>query len=153
MEMATQRGYSEPSIHQFSVFLENRVGILRRLIERLEETEVRIVGLSVLDTADSAIVRLVCDDADKARHTLNQAGRAYSECELVAVELPAGAAHGLLSILSALLEAEINLHYAYPMMRGAGESPALALHVDERPMAIHALRRKGFKLLDQSDIS
>jgi hypothetical protein len=151
MQFEVEKGYSEPSVRQFSVFLENRVGILRRLIERLEVTEVRIVGLSVLDTADSAIVRFVFDDADKARETLEKTGRPFSECELVAVELPPGS-RGLLSILSALLEAEINLHYAYPMMREAGELPAVALHVDERDMASRALRHKGFTLLDQSDI-
>jgi hypothetical protein len=150
MEVQTERGYSEPSVHQFSVFLENRVGILRQLIQRLESTEVKIVALSVLDTADSAVVRFVFDDADKARDVLDRAGRAYSECELVAVQLSPG--QGLLQILSTLLEAEINLHYAYSMMQDSGEGPALALHVDDRQMAIRALRHKGFRLLDQSEI-
>lgn len=150
MAYEVEKGYAEPSVHQFSVFLENRVGKLRQFIDALERIDIRIVGLSVLDTADSAIVRFVFDDADKARELLDKTGRAYSECELIAVELPERG--GLLSILSALLQAEINLHYAYTMMRSAGEAPAVALHVDERSMAIRALRHKGFTLLDQSDI-
>jgi hypothetical protein len=152
MSPETEKTYADPCVHQFSVFLENRVGMLRLLIGRLEETEVKIVGLSVLDTADSAIVRLVFDDSERARAALEKAGKAYSECDLVAVELPAGS-RGLLEVCSALLEAEINIHYAYPMMRGAGDRPALALHVDDRSLAVRALRRKSFRLLDQGDIA
>lgn len=149
MPLEVEKTYADPSVHQFSVFLENRVGMLRRFIELLESSDIQIVGISILDTADSAIVRVVFDDADRAREVLQTNGRAYTECELLAATLPTT---GLGVILSTLLQAEINLHYVYPLIRPIGEPPVIALHVDERSSAAEALRKKNIQLLDQSDI-
>jgi len=151
MNYETARAYHDPSVHQFSVFLENRVGMLRKLIDLLQAGEVRLLGLSILDTADSAIVRFVVDDSDRCRQILHGAAFAFTECEIVAVEL-SDSSSGLLRVCATLLEAEINLHYAYLIQR-AHHAATLALHVDDRVMAVRALKHRNFTLLDQSDIA
>ena len=67
----TERGYAPPSMRQFSVFLDNRVGKLLELLEAFEEAEdVHVRAISVMDSSDHAVVRLICDNTDGARHNL-----------------------------------------------------------------------------------
>jgi hypothetical protein len=146
----TARGRDWPSVRQFNVFLENRVGMLLELVRKLEASNNRIVALSVDDSADYAIVRIVLRDPDRARETFDLSGIAYVESDLLVVQLPPGP-HPLVQICKALLEAEINIHYAYPLML-ARERPALALRVDNHELAVNILRQEGFTLLTEGDL-
>src|SRR3989344_9355961 len=93
-------------VRQFGVFLENKVGRLLELIRLLDSHNVHILGLSVVDTADSAIVRLVTDDPDHAGKILREQGIAYSECRLVVVELQSSS-EDLKKVFVALIEDEL----------------------------------------------
>ena len=148
----TDRGRDWPSIRQFSVFLENRVGQLLDVVRRFENTKVRIVALSIIDSADCAIVRLVLSHPEQGREILEHAGLAISESDLVVVELP-GTPQPLLDICKALLQAEINIHYAYPMMIHPHGRAAIALHVDNHEGAVETLRRIDFQVLTESDLT
>ena len=79
---------SDP-IKQFSVFTANRLGRLHDLIALLGAHDVHVLALMVLDTTDSAIIRIVVDDPDHARDLMTEKGFAFTESELVAVEVDA----------------------------------------------------------------
>ncbi|MCS7015044.1 MAG: acetolactate synthase [Gemmatales bacterium] len=146
----TARGRDWPSVRQFNVFLENRVGMLLELVRKFEVANNRIVALSVDDSVDYAIIRLVLRDPDRARETFNLANIPYIESDLLVVQLPPDP-HPLVDICKALLQAEINIHYAYPLML-APERPALALHVDNHETAVAILRQQGFTILTEADL-
>src|SRR5438874_774700 len=95
-------GFERTRVHQFTIFLENRVGRLQTLVRALEESQTRIVALSIEESADSALVRLICSDVDVAREVLHLAGFSFSESDLLAVELPKRSRKPLISICSAL---------------------------------------------------
>jgi hypothetical protein len=144
-------GFELTRVRQFTVFLDNRVGRLGMLVRTLEEGEARICGLSIEESADSSLVRLICSDPDLSRDLLQREGFAFGESELLAVELPKNTRHPVLAICSALLAAEINIHYAYPLLvRPAG--PALALYVEDPTLAAQLLIKKGFMLIAENDL-
>ena len=144
-------GFELTRIRQFTVFLDNRVGRLGMLVRTLEENASRIVGLSIEESADSALVRLICSHPDLSRSLLEKEGFSFGESELLAVELPKTTKQPVLSICSALLAAEINIHYAYPLLvRPRG--PALALYVEDPTLAAQLLIKKGFTLIGESDL-
>jgi hypothetical protein len=144
-------GFEPARVRQFTVFLENKVGRLQNLVRALEAGHGRIVALSIHESADSALVRLICADPDEARDVLREAGFAFGESELLAVELPKRTKQPLIDICSALLAAEINIHYAYPLLlRPRG--PSLALYVDDAVLAARLLIKKGFTLIGESDL-
>src|SRR5277367_1491669 len=93
-------------VKQFSVFAENRVGRLYDLTTLLKGNNVHIMAITVLDTTDSSIIRVVVDDPDKARELMVSNDFPYGECSVLAVEI--GDEAELKGVLSALLEAEIN---------------------------------------------
>src|SRR5262245_13530154 len=148
----TDRSRDWPSIRQFSVFLENRVGQLLDVVKRFQKTKVRIVALSIIDSADCAIVRLVLSHPEQGREILERAGLAIAESDLVAVELPA-TDQPLVEICTALLQAEINIHYAYPMMIHPHGRAAIALHVDNHELAVETLKRISFNVLTEADLT
>jgi hypothetical protein len=144
-------GFEPTGVRQFTVFLENRVGRLGTLVRALEETAGRVCALSIEESADSALVRLICADPDTSRDSLQEAGFTFSESDVLAVELPRRTKQPLISICSALLAAEINIHYVYPLLvRPHG--PALALYVEDPTLAAQLLIRKGFTLIGESDL-
>src|SRR5229473_2950581 len=109
IDYATARGRDWPSVRQFNVFLENRLGALLNVVRRFETTDVRIVSLTVVDSADCAIIRMVLSDPERALEIFHDAGPPITESELLVVQLPAGD-HPLLQICKALLAAEIGIH-------------------------------------------
>ncbi len=150
----TQRGggFELTRVRQFTVFLDNRVGRLGMLIRALEESVSRIVALSIEESADSALVRLICSEPDRGREALEDGRFAFGVSELLAVELPRRTKQPLLAVCSALIAAEINIHYAYPLLYRPNE-PALALYVEDPTLAAQLLVRKGFTLLSEADLT
>jgi hypothetical protein len=145
-------GFELTRVRQFTIFLDNRVGRLGQLVRALEEEESKIFALSIEESADSALVRLICSSPDHSRQVLQMAGFAFGESELLAVELPRRTGQPLLTICSALLSAEINIHYAYPLLLRPHGQPALALYVEDPTLAAQILIRKGFTLIGESDL-
>jgi hypothetical protein len=125
---ATKRGRDWPSVRQFNVFLANRLGALLNVVRRFEMTENRIIAMTVVDSTDCAILRLVLSDPERAYEVFEQANLPFTESDLLVVMLPDGK-QPLVQICKALLGAEISIHYAYPLMAGHNGQPAIALHV------------------------
>jgi hypothetical protein len=148
---ATMRGRDYPSVRQFNVFVENRVGGLMSVVRKFETTDVRIVSLTVVDSADCAIIRMVLSDPERAREIFEQAKLPITESDLLVVKLPEGR-HPLLQICKALLTAEISIDYAYPLLIGPQGSAAVALHVEDHEGAATTLSQLGFVLFTENDL-
>ncbi|MBI2804636.1 MAG: acetolactate synthase [Planctomycetes bacterium] len=146
---ATARGRDWPSVRQFNVFLANRLGALLNVAKRFETTDNRIIALSVVDSTDCAIVRLVVSDPERAYEIFEQGNLPFTESDLLVVTLPDGP-QPLLQICKALLGAEISIHYAYPLMAGRA---AVALHVEDIETASQHLQQMGFTLLSENDLN
>ena len=151
-DFSTARGRDWPSVRQFNVFLENRLGKLLDVVRRFETTDIRIISLTVVNYADCAIVRLVLSDPERALEILQQAGLPVTESDLLVVGLPDGP-QPLLSICKALLMAEINVHYAYPLLIGPHGHAAVAIHVEDHEAAATTLRNQGFTLFTEGDFT
>ncbi|MDX1965506.1 MAG: acetolactate synthase [Pirellulales bacterium] len=150
-DYATMRGRNYPSIRQFTVFLENRVGQLLEVVRRFEGSRVKIVALSINDSAECAFVRFLLSHPEQGREILERAGLAMIESDLIGVELPDDS-QPLLRVCTALLQAEINIIQAYPMLARPLGRPAVALMVDNIEMGLETLANKGFNLLTEGDL-
>ncbi len=151
-DYSTARGRDWPSVRQFNVFLENRLGKLLDVVRHFETTDIRIISLTVVNYADCAIVRLVLSDPERALEIFHQANLPVTESDLLVVGLPEGP-QPLLSICKALLMAEIDVHYAYPLLLGAQGHAAVAIHVEDHENAATTLRNQGFTLFTEGDFS
>jgi hypothetical protein len=141
-----------PLVRQFSVFLENKVGALLDLTRTLSESNVHVCGISVVDTADASVVRIVVDDPERCREALGQAGIAVNESSLVVVELPRGP-EKLDTVLRGLVAAEVNIQYTYSLMIRPHDKALLALHCEDSDFARDVLLKDGHSVLSQKDIS
>jgi hypothetical protein len=145
----TKARRSDPVI-QFSVFTPNRLGRLHDLIGLFMKNGVHVLGLMVLDTTDSSIIRLVVDNPDHARDLLHGEGFAFNESKLVVVE---AASTDLSKVLGALLEPELNIHYLYPFISQPNGKPILGISLEDNDLAEQTLKRHQFRTLKQTDIS
>ena len=151
-DYATARGRDWPSVRQFNVFLENRLGALMDLVRRFESTDIHIVSLTVVDSADCAIIRLVLNDPERAREIFEQAKLPITESDLLVVKLPEHR-QPVAQICKALLAAEISIDYAYPLLIGPQGCSALAIHVEDHEQAVNTLARMGFTIFTENDLS
>jgi len=148
---STMRGRNYPTIRQFTVFLENRVGQLLEVIRRFEGSKVRIVALSIADSSECAFVRFLLSHPEQGREILERAGLAIIESDLIGVELPSGP-QPLIEVCTALLQAEVNIVQAYPLLVRPHGKPAVALMVDNIEMGQDTLAAKGFAMIPEADL-
>ncbi len=149
--LATMRGRNYPTIRQFTVFLENRVGQLLEVIRRFEGSRVRIVALSINDATECAFVRFLLSHPEQGREILERAGLTIVESDLIGLELPERT-NPLLEVCTALLQAEVNIIQAYPLMIRPHGRPAVALMVDNLDMALETLANKNFSMITEADL-
>jgi hypothetical protein len=150
-DFMTMRGRNYPTIRQFTVFLENRVGQLLEVVRRFEGSRVRIVALSIADSAECAFVRFLLSHPEQGREILERAGLAMIESDLIGVELPQDQ-QPLLKVCTALLQAEVNIIQAYPLIVRPHGNPAVALMVDNLEMGLETLANKGFNMITEGDL-
>jgi len=152
LEFETLQGRDWPSVTQFSVFLENRVGRLLEVVRAFQGSKVKIVGLSISDSADCCIIRLILSHPEQGREILGLKKVAFAENELLIAEMPA-VPHAFVDLCSALIQAEINIHYAYPLIVHPRGRPAVAIHVDNIEQASVSLHTQGFDILCEADLN
>lgn len=149
----TMQGYAVPSVRQFSVFLENRVGRLLDLLRHFDEaSHVHVAGLNVIDSSDHAVIRMIPDNADAARELLKELGIAFSELDVIVAVIDD--AHSLADLCLYLLGAELNISFIYSLIRQSaiGDS-IIAVAVDDLTLGGQLLLRKGFNLLGEADLN
>jgi hypothetical protein len=149
--MRTTPAREADSAKQFSVFTANRLGRLHDLTRLLGSNGVNVVALTVLDTTESSIIRIVVDDPDKARSLLSDRAFPFVENDIVVVEIDS--ATDVNSLMSALLEAEVNIHYLYAFIPHPQGKSLLALSMEDNDMAEKVLSQHQFRILKQADIS
>ena len=148
----TTQKFDGPRVRQFSVFLKNKVGALLEVVRLLNVHMVEVVGLSVQDSTDSSIVRLIASDPETVEDLFKDNDIAYGVCEMVVVEMDE-VATDLAKLLVSLLAAEVNIFFSYPLLVRPNRRAALALHVEDHECAASVLAGDGFRLLSQADIS
>ncbi|MDB6078957.1 MAG: amino acid-binding [Akkermansiaceae bacterium] len=139
-------------VKQFSVMLHNRAGALAALVKLLRNAAIEVVGLSMQDSRDATVARLVVTDPETAEHIFMEKGIPYTTCDLVVLSLKESGPE-LLPILDTLMVAETNIDFAYALMPSQQGHALLALHVEDYDFATSILGQSGFKLLKQEDLS
>jgi hypothetical protein len=134
-------------VEQISIFIENKSGRLAEVSRILGEAGVNIRALSLADTSDFGILRLIVNDREKAMTALKEKGFTVSKTEVVAVEVP-DQPGGLASILQVLDNAAINVEYMYAFVERCGSNAVIIFRFDETEKAISTLRDKGFNMLE-----
>ena len=148
---ATARDHDWPCLRQFCVFLENRLGHLRDLLRHFEKRDLRIIALSIIDSHDSAVARVMLSSYDRGREILSLSGFAYFEGDIIGVVLPKGH-QPFVTLCSSLLQAEVNIQYTYPLLCRPDGRSAIAIAVDDVEMAIKVLTEHGHRLVNEDDL-
>ncbi len=141
-----------PLVKQFSVFLPNKVGAMLDVVKLLNAHHTHVVALSISESTDSAIARIIVSDPALVENLFREHDIAFGVSEMIVVEMREVATQ-LSMLLAALLMAEVNVHFTYPLLTRPNDRAALALHIDDVECASSVLAGEGFKLLSQADIS
>ena len=143
---------SGPTVKQFSIFLQNKVGALLEVVKLLNANEVHVLALNSQDSTDSAIVRIVASDPDAVENIFDLNEIAYSISEILVVEMKE-VATDLKRMLQSLLMAEVNIQVCYPILVRPHGRSAMALHLDDLECGWSVLAGEGFRILSQTDLS
>jgi len=133
-------------VEQISIFLENKPGGLESVTRLLKDAKINIRTLSLADTSDFGILRLIVNDVNTALKVLNENGLRVSKTTVVAVEVPdrPGGLHGILEVLS---KHAINVEYLYAFVEKSGENAVIIFRFDSPDNAIDVLLKNGFTVL------
>ncbi len=134
-------------VEQISVFIENKSGRLAEIARILGEAGINIRALSLADTSDFGILRLIVNDRERAKTVLKENGFTVSKTEVVAVEVP-DKPGGLYLILKKLESEAINVEYMYAFVERCEENAVIIFRFDETDKAIKSLLDGGFNVLE-----
>ena len=138
-------------VKQISVFLENKSGHLYDVCECLAKDEINIRALSIAETADYGVLRLIVSSPDEARAVLSKNGFTVSETDVIAVEVP-DEPGGLARVLKSLFDAGINIEYLYCFVEKSGESAVVVFRLEEIDRGVETLKSAGFVVMKGEDV-
>ena len=133
-------------VRQISIFLENRSGRLASVLSQIATAGVNIRALSLADTSDFGILRLIVDDVEAGVKALKDSGHTVSLTEVLAVEVP-DQPGGLAGLLEALSQADLNVEYMYAFVCRATEKAVVVFRFEDATVAIGALKSAGISIL------
>lgn len=138
-------------VEQISVFLENRAGRLADVTRTLAESGINIRALSLADTSDFGILRLILTDHEKAKKVLKENGFTVGRTNVVAVEVQdtPGGLHNILDILSSN---QINVEYMYAFVQQSGKNAVLIFRFDRTDQAIEVLQKNNLKIIPGEEL-
>ena len=136
---------------QLSIHADNKVGRLNEIVSLFKSHDVHIIAISILDTTDSSLIRVIVDYPEEAQYILDSKKFSYVSTEMVAVELNSEA--DIAKVTFALVQAEINIHYIYPFVIRPNNRSALAISLEDNDLASETLRRHQINVLGQNDIA
>lgn len=151
METNTLIDHGVP-VRQFTVMLPNRAGALASMVKLLRSAAIEVIGLSMQDSRDATVARLVVSDPETTAQLFIEKGIRHAICEMVVIALRESGP-GLLQCLETLMIAETNIDFAYALLPCPGGHSMLAMHVEDYEFAVAILHQSGFKLMYQDDIS
>ncbi len=133
-------------VRQISVFLENKAGRLAAVTRLLGEQGINIRALSIADTTDFGILRMIVNDPERAERLLREAGYAVTTTGVLAVEIP-DRPGGLASVLEVLERSGINIEYLYAFVEKASTDALVLIRVEDLRKAGEALTAAGVSVL------
>ena len=139
------------TVKQISVFLENKSGRLAEVTRILADNNINIRALSLADTADFGILRLIVDDMNKASKVLKTAGYTLSETDVVAVEV-VDKPGGLAKTLAPLWRAGLDVGYMYAFVQSSGENAIMILRFEDPDKAVSVLRENDIRILSGEEV-
>ncbi|HAP06613.1 MAG TPA: acetolactate synthase [Planctomycetaceae bacterium] len=148
---ATSRGRDWPFLRQFVIFLENRVGSLHDLLRRVERDDLRIVALSIVDSSDCAVARVIVDHYERAQELLRFSGMHFFETDVIGLLLPR-VEQPHTAVLGSMMSAELNVQYVYPMLYRRGGRGSIALYATETEEVLRVVRERGLELVTEDDL-
>jgi hypothetical protein len=137
---------------QISVFLENKSGRLAELTRALADGGINIRALSLAETIDYGVLRLIVDRPDHAKQALAKAGFTVTETQVIAVEL-ADRPGGLAEIVDLLTRTGLNIEYCYAFVAKRGDNAVVILRIDDAARAVETLRGAGAHVLSAAEVS
>ena len=140
------------TVEQISVFVENRSGQLGDVTRVLEKANINIRALSLSDTTDFGVLRLMADDTEKAREALAGAGFTVGTTPVVAVDV-ADTPGGLGRVLGVLSEHGINVEYLYAYTQRESTRATIIFRFDRTEEAVQVLLDRGIRVLGPKDIA
>ena len=138
-------------IHQISVFLENRIGQLAEITKLLAEAGIDIRALSIAETSDYGLARMIVDDSYKASNILLQHGDILSMTPVWAVEVP-DRPSGLADLLAVLAEAHVDVEYMYSLFTNKDGHAYMVLRISDEPTFLDALGRQQIKVMTKDEL-
>ena len=138
-------------IRQISIYLENKPGQLSQICRDLAGAAINIATLSLADTSDFGIVRMIVDDHEKAQNILTERGHVVNVCKVVAVCVP-DRPGGMAEVMQVLDAAGVNIEYSYAFAFHGGEKAVLVFRFEDNAKADKALRDAGFTTLAEEEI-
>ncbi|MBR2418305.1 MAG: ACT domain-containing protein [Clostridia bacterium] len=139
------------TINQLSIFVENKAGTVAKITKSIADAGVSIRALSVADTQEFGILRLIVSDVEKAKDALHENDCVVSITKVIGVEIP-DVAGGLSSVLELMSENSINVEYLYAFITISGQHAYVVLRVEDNDRAAKILKKNGVKLVSQADI-
>ena len=133
-------------VKQLSIFMENRAGRMAEIARRLGEARINIRALSLADTSDFGILRLIVNDVDTAMKILKDSGHTVSLTEVVAVEVP-DSPGGLASVLEPLRDAGVNVEYMYAFVEKATDKAVVIFRFEDVDAAVKVLAKAKISVL------
>lgn len=132
-------------IKQLSIFIENKVGRLQAIMDTLSENDINIRALSIAETTEFGILRIITPDVDKAKKVLREVDVISKITDVIAVYID-DRAGGLAKMLKAITEAEINVEYMYAFLGRTEGKALMVLKADDEAKAEKALLASGMEL-------
>jgi len=136
---------------QISVFLENKSGRLAHVTKVLGDAGINIRALSIADTSDFGILRLIVNDPINAYKILKEAGFTVSETEVIAVRMP-DSPGGLASVLDQMSEENLNIEYLYAFLGMSGNEALVVFKVEDIKKAKISFDSKGIKFMEEQEL-
>jgi len=137
---------------QISVFLENKSGRLAEVTRALANAGVNIRALSLAETIDYGVLRLIVDRPTEAKEALAAAGFTVTETEVIAVEMP-DRPGGLAAVVDLITRRGLNIEYLYAFVGRRGENAVVIIRIDTIPEALAALEGVGARVLSAAELS
>jgi len=139
-------------VKQLSIFMENCAGRLAEVARLLGDAGVNIRALSLADTSDFGILRLIVNDVERAMKILRDSGHTVSLTDVVAVEVPDHPG-GLAGVLGRLRDANVNVEYMYAFVEKATDKAVVIFRFEDLESALKVLQRAGISVLSAEIVS
>ena len=138
-------------IKQLSVFIENREGRLEKVLDTLKKSDINIISLSLADTADYGLLRLIVSNPELGKETLRKNGFSAMLTDVMAIKLSHRVGQ-LQELLAVICKASINIEYMYALSTGKDDA-SIILKASDVDKAVNLLEAQGVEIINPSDIA